>query len=218
MSLMINVPYAEKDEAKSLGAKWNPTLKKWYVSKREDYHKFSKWILNGREAVHILCDYFYIVEGIHKCFKCNKQTKVIGFGVQKFFEVLDPEEYEGDDNFYYEDDDIHIVSHISPLSTELLNKLKEKYNYYEGYSKTMNSSYLANHCSNCKVIQGDFFLFSEVDSPFFIDSIEKAKQLNLYKVPLENDIIVDIDMRWSSTDYMITEYSPKFNFTLNSKL
>ena len=31
MSLIIDVPYAEKDEAKSLGAKWNPNLKKWYV-------------------------------------------------------------------------------------------------------------------------------------------------------------------------------------------
>lgn len=78
----------------------------------------------------------------------------------------------------------------------------------------MNSSYLANHCSNCKVIQGDFFLFSEVDSPFFIDSIEKAKRLNLYKIPLKNDIIAEIDIGWSSTDYMITEYSPKFDFPL----
>lgn len=25
--LLLNVPYAEKDEAKSLGAKWNPKLK-----------------------------------------------------------------------------------------------------------------------------------------------------------------------------------------------
>ena len=27
MSLFLNVPYAEKDEAKALGAKWNPTIK-----------------------------------------------------------------------------------------------------------------------------------------------------------------------------------------------
>lgn len=71
MSLIINVPFSEKDEAKSLGAKWNPTLKKWYVEKRENYHKFSKWILDGRENVHILCDCFYVIEGIHKCFKSN---------------------------------------------------------------------------------------------------------------------------------------------------
>ena len=37
MSLILNVPYKEKDEAKALGAKWNPQLKKWYVEKRMDY-------------------------------------------------------------------------------------------------------------------------------------------------------------------------------------
>jgi len=91
--------------------------------------------------------------------------------------------------FEYIDDEIHIAFHIEPLSKDLLDKLKEKYNYYESYSKTVNDSYLANHCSNCKVIQGDFFLFEEVDTPFFVDSIEKAKRLKLYKEPLENDLI-----------------------------
>lgn len=213
MSLIINVPFSEKEEAKSLGAKWNPTLKKWYVDKRENYHKFSKWILDNRENVYILCDYIYIIEGIHKCFKCNETIKVIGFGVQKFFEVFDPNEYGDGDDFSYADDDIHIVSHIEPLSKELLNKLKEKYNYYEGYSKTLKSTYLANHCSNCNVIQGDFFLFHGGNSPFFIDSIEKAKQLKLYKVPLKNDIIVDLDIGWCSTDYMINEYAEKIEFS-----
>lgn len=212
MSLIIDVPYAEKDEAKSLGAKWNPNLKKWYVEERENYHKFEKWILGNKENVSILCDYFYIVEGTHLCFKCNKPTKVIGFGVKNFFEVYDSNEYDNEDNFCYYEDNIHIASHIEPLSKALLDKLKEKYNYYESYSKTINASYLANHCSNCKVIQGDFFLFEEVDTPFFVDSIEKAKALKLYKVPLENDVIVDLDIGFGSEDYLIEKYAQKFNF------
>lgn len=212
MSLILNVPYAEKDEVKSLGAKWNPLLKKWYVEHRKDYHKFSKWILENRENAYILCDYYYIVEGVHTCFKCNKPTRVIGFGIKNFFEVFDPEEYGDGDNFSYSNDEIHIVSHIEPLPEKLLNRLKEKYNYYEGYSKTMNTSYLANHCSNCKIIQGDFFLFHEVNSPFFIEDVEKAKQLKLYKIPLQNDIITDLDITWSSTDYMIDEYAQKLEF------
>lgn len=212
MSLIIDVPFAEKDEAKSLGAKWNPNLKKWYVEERENYHKFEKWILGNKENVYILYDYFYIVEGTHLCFKCNKPTKVIGFGVKNFFEVYDSNEYDNEDNFCYYEDNIHIASHIEPLSKALLDKLKEKYNYYESYSKTINASYLANHCSNCKVIQGDFFLFEEVDTPFFVDSIEKAKALKLYKVPLENDVIVDLDIGFGSEDYLIEKYAQKFNF------
>ena len=29
----LSVPYAEKDEAKGLGAKWDPSAKKWYTLK-----------------------------------------------------------------------------------------------------------------------------------------------------------------------------------------
>ena len=212
MSLIIDVPYAEKDEAKSLGAKWNPNLKKWYVKERKNYYKFEKWILGNNENVFILCDYFYIVEGIHICFKCKKPTKVIGFGIKNFFEIFDSKECDNEYHFGYYDDIIHIASHIEPLSKNLLNKLEEKYNYYESYSKTINSSYLANHCSNCSVIQGDFFLFKEVDTPFFVDSIEKAKKLKLYKVPLENDLIVDLDIGFGSEDYLIEKYAQKFDF------
>ena len=212
MSLIIDVPYAEKNEAKSLGAKWNPNFKKWYVEERKNYYKFEKWILGNKENVSILCDYFYIVEGTHICFKCNKPTKVIGFGVKNFFEVFDSKEYDNEDNFCYYDDIIHIASHIEPLSKDLLDKLKEKYNYFESYSKTVNASYLANHCLNCKAIQGEFFLFGEVDTPFFVDSIEKAKKLKLYKIPLENDLIVDLDIGFGSEDYLIEKYAQKFDF------
>ena len=44
MALILKVSYGEKDEAKALGAKWNTQLKKWYVEKQKDYHKFIKWI------------------------------------------------------------------------------------------------------------------------------------------------------------------------------
>ena len=56
--------------------------------------------------------------------------------------------------------------------------------------------------------------FAEKDeaTPFFIDSIEKVKQLKLYKVHLKNDFITDLDISLSSNDYMIDEYAQKFNF------
>lgn len=44
MSILLNVPFAEKDEAKKLGAWWNPELKRWYSKSREDYPKLKKWI------------------------------------------------------------------------------------------------------------------------------------------------------------------------------
>lgn len=39
----INVPFAQKDEAKDLGAKWDATQKKWYFLDDKDLRLFSKW-------------------------------------------------------------------------------------------------------------------------------------------------------------------------------
>jgi hypothetical protein len=41
--LLLNVPYSEKDEAKALGARWNPEKKKWYVPDGVDSTQFSRW-------------------------------------------------------------------------------------------------------------------------------------------------------------------------------
>jgi len=42
--LAIEVPFAEKDQAKALGARWNPEIKKWFIPDGLDQDKFSKWI------------------------------------------------------------------------------------------------------------------------------------------------------------------------------
>lgn len=33
--LYLDIPYKLKDHVKKMGAKWNPTIKKWYVEKKE---------------------------------------------------------------------------------------------------------------------------------------------------------------------------------------
>ena len=40
---ILNVPFAEKDAAKELGARWDPELKKWFVPRGVDSSPFAKW-------------------------------------------------------------------------------------------------------------------------------------------------------------------------------
>lgn len=40
----LNVPYAEKDEARALGARWNPGRKRWYVPDGVALDPFQKWM------------------------------------------------------------------------------------------------------------------------------------------------------------------------------
>jgi len=44
MPTSLKVPYAEKDQAKALGAKWNPAEKVWYVPDGLDVAVFQKWL------------------------------------------------------------------------------------------------------------------------------------------------------------------------------
>ena len=43
MTTFLTVPFAEKDQAKNLGARWNADKKKWYVPPGVDLAPFKKW-------------------------------------------------------------------------------------------------------------------------------------------------------------------------------
>ncbi len=201
--LLLNVPYSEKDEAKALGARWDPERKRWYVKNKQDYPKFAKWI--NEQGSIVACDAIYILEGRQICFKCGKETRVIGFGLENFYD-FEGSPYEDDISATYWSDVIRIAGPIFPIPDPILKYLQEKYNYKERYSSTTGESHINNCCDNCDVLQGDFYLFNEVDSPFFIDSIEKVENLKIYKIPLSRDIVIDANVSYSTSDEMIKEY------------
>jgi len=39
----LNVPFAQKDAAKALGARWDAANKKWYVPAEKDITLFAQW-------------------------------------------------------------------------------------------------------------------------------------------------------------------------------
>lgn len=39
----LKVPFAEKDQAKKLGARWDPARKLWYVDDKLDLALFARW-------------------------------------------------------------------------------------------------------------------------------------------------------------------------------
>ena len=44
MRTNLVVPFSEKDEAKALGARWDPAKKLWYVDKVPDLAPFARWL------------------------------------------------------------------------------------------------------------------------------------------------------------------------------
>lgn len=43
----LNVPYSQKDAAKALGARWDPSKKKWYIPAKRDITPFAQWHIQG---------------------------------------------------------------------------------------------------------------------------------------------------------------------------
>lgn len=218
--LLLNVPYIEKDKVKKLGANWNPELKKWYVKNKEDYYKFVSWIEPYGNMVAI--DELYLIEGIQKCFRCGKETRVIGFGIDKHFSI--DAMYNLQENYSenikdalveINQNDIHIVGPITPIPEILMKYIKSKYNYKLRYSKTTKTSNISNCCEYCDVLQGDFFLFHEVDSPFFIHSPEDIKKLKIYQIRLKYDLIISAINGWASFDEMFKIYGHIITLDIN---
>ncbi|MFT4174225.1 MAG: DUF5710 domain-containing protein [Rhodocyclaceae bacterium] len=46
MRVDLRVPFAEKDEAKRLGAKWDPAKRVWYVVNVPNLASFQRWLVD----------------------------------------------------------------------------------------------------------------------------------------------------------------------------
>ncbi len=201
--LYLNVPNKEKDQAKSLGARWDPERNELYIDDSNIYHLFRKWYYN-QEANGILYNYIYIATANRTCFRCKKQTQVIAL-------VSPNSTYIDENKEIIHENNLEFFRYIDYLPEKFSKFLKEKYNFYYGYSKFIDSYYYGNHCIHCGVLQGDNYLYDEVDSVFFINSIQRAKNITLLKFILPEAIHINFESINSS---LIMINSPQANNSL----
>lgn len=189
-------------------------IKKWYIQNTENCTKFIKWIWSDYkdyEELYIIKDHLYIVEGLQTCYKCKNPTRVIGLGIDRYYKIYD----ETDDyNYmvYLNSGDIEISSIHEDLPKQILTFCMENWNFKKTFSKTIKSSYLANCCENCNSLQGNHFLFSEIDTPFVFFNVNKAKRLKLHEIKLKYDLPLKYyEESFDSTAPFIRQYS-QFDF------
>ncbi len=227
MSLFLDVPYAEKDEAKALGARWNAKAKKWYTNvPREEYGKFAKWILRDTDDAIIAAKYIFIVEGQHPCWKCGKSTRVIGLGISEAVHIFNCKEgvqFELLANYFDQGEELHLAwtEHEENIPPKLRKYLMETYSVRTGYSKTLKRKCFANHCDHCGALQGNWFLFDEPDSPLKLmaydqELIEQADKLKISRIPIADDLQINWNICFGSTDYAYVKYVKSENLVLSS--
>lgn len=95
---------------------------------------------------------FYIITGNTPCWKCQQSTPVSAIVVDDY------EEGDGEGEWYRVDDRalLNDITAIEPRNLAAIQGLAPWMRF--GYSATADTVYLANHCTHCDALQGDYFL------------------------------------------------------------
>lgn len=165
---ILNVPFSEKDEAKSLGARWNKNIKKWYVPAGVNASLFERWMLVENEFA---LPPLFIVKSAQECWKCSQSSDVYCIASSRFLDE------DGTDNGFT------IFSNLEKIDI-LVEKLIKEYIplYRPDYSKMVEGVYYMNHCQHCSAKMGDFFMHSEPGRAFFPMTEYSAKKITIFQL------------------------------------
>lgn len=197
----LNVPFAEKDEAKRLGARWDGERKVWYVPEGIDAAAFSKWTPKTPD-INIRAASYFVAQTSKSCWKCGELTSVYGFMLPSGHETLEPideadagfgqdDKYEESDfqawldspasSMWVQSDEPTSVHYISDLPLSVAARIKGFSRHYRvDFSKTTQSSYWMNHCECCGMKQGDFEMYEEPQGAFFPTNEQEASGIVLH--------------------------------------
>lgn len=160
----LTVPFAEKDEAKRLGARWDVNRKVWYLPDGADVTVFSRW-LPSTPVINIRSSRYFIAQTVTPCWKCRRFTNVFGFILPAGNESLNPD-YE--DDKWDRNSDPAIVHYVTDMVPNVAARITGFSQHYEvDYSNTTRSSYWMNHCQHCGLKQGDYGLFCDPGGAFY---------------------------------------------------
>ncbi|EBF4612483.1 TPA: DNA primase [Salmonella enterica] len=173
----INVPYAEKDEAKMLGARWDAANKTWYVPDGVSVDHFLKWLSD----CNVIAPYWYIAQAYDYCWKCGCGTVMTSVLLPEGHQTL---EQDDDGLIYWEKHETPaFIFYIYDIPGHILKNLERVTHYLsKDYSKTVDAKYWMNHCQHCHMKQGDFQLHCEDDGAFTPSSREQASGIYLTRI------------------------------------
>lgn len=186
----LNVPFAEKDEAKSLGAWWDPHARTWYVPPGKDPAPFKKWVgaetagePNEPEGLLVLDPPVFAVESQTVCWKCDRSVPVASLACKSYKSAGGVVDDEGAD--------LYTFSGITWLSGAIVAVLRRvNRGYRKRFSKTAGVEYFMNHCS-CGAQLGDFFMHSEPGGAFLPMDSEAAGAIKLRLISKDEPVKLD---------------------------
>ncbi len=187
MSIQIDVPYQDKDRAKSQGAFWDTHNKTWYIPNTKKIANFVEWL--PEQADMIIKAPILVAKNSSRCWKCGKETPLIAMGGLNFI----MQNYSGDNSKKIEwsqvSNRLFLFSNITYLPKQIIDIIQSQYSSFKlTYSRTVQGKYWANTCIHCNSLQGDFFNHNEPDGAFFPMSKKEGLEIELLSIAYQHDI------------------------------
>jgi hypothetical protein len=177
----LNVSFRDKDQAKALGARWDPGRKLWYVPNNVDSSPFSRWI-PAAESPNIRAPSYFLAEATRTCWRCQARSRVFGIFLPDH-ETLYVDDDPADDHWESTDAPA-ILSYVTFLADPAPMRLKSLApNYRTDFSQTTQSFYWMNHCDRCGAKLGDFETIEEYGAALNPITPEDASMIQLREVP-----------------------------------
>jgi hypothetical protein len=154
--ITLQVPFPEKDQARQLGARWDPRRKVWYVPEGVDPAPFKPWIPQAMEP-NLRASSYYLASNTRECWSCDKQIVVHAIILPRGHERLYVGNDPADDQWEVTDEatTLSYIYHLrEPVPTRLHNLAPR---FRLAYSHTTGDSYWMNHCERCGAKLGDNF-------------------------------------------------------------
>lgn len=183
--LYLNVPYEQKNEAKSMYARWDKDKKKWYVTNPKFYFRFTKWI----EGESVAQNKVYIAVSPKICWKCKGETPCYTFAVKSedLIDIIDRETNIEEFTGY----DVALIQINRNLPKGIKKYLVQHTNCKDKFSKATQTTYFANTCIHCDALQGANYVYDEVNSPFSGLNSTEPSSIRYIEFKLKNDIAID---------------------------
>ncbi|KAB2495593.1 DUF5710 domain-containing protein [Priestia endophytica] len=183
--LYLNVPYEQKNEVKSMYARWDKDKKKWYATNPKFYFRFTKWI----EGESVAQNKVYIAVNSKICWKCKGGTPVYTFAVKSedLIDIINRETNIEEFTGY----DVVLIQINRNLPKGIKKYLVQHTNCKDKFSKTTQTTYFANACIHCDALQGINYVYDEVNAPFSGINSTGSNPIRYIEFKLKNDIAID---------------------------
>jgi hypothetical protein len=175
------VPYADKDEVKQLGGRWDATTRTWYVPEELAVAPFTRW-LPVPPAPNVRAPGYFLAASSHACRRCGAIGAVHGFMLPADHETLlvNDDDTEAWERAF----DPTLLSYIDWLAPAVAARMTALTPHYRmAYSRFPGGFYWMNFCEHCSAPLGDHETFAEPGEGFLAFTLEDARRITLRHVP-----------------------------------